>query len=182
MASVFTIGHSNRAFSDWLGVLTAHEIELVADVRSYPASRYAPQFNRKFLASALDANGIDYVFMGTELGGRPKEAEYYDAEGRVLYPKLALSQRFRDGLERLEARLRLSRVVIMCSEENPVSCHRRLLVGRALEERGIETLHLRADGSAQAEGDLEAPAGVSAGQLRLFDAPVGPDASTGARR
>ena len=56
-----------------------------------------------------------------------------------------------------------------------MSCHRRLLVGRALQERGIEVLHLRADGSVQTDGDLEAPAGASAGQLRLFDAPVGPD-------
>ena len=55
------------------------------DVRSYPASRYAPQFNRKSLASALEANGIGYAFMGAELGGRPKEAEFYDAAGRVLY-------------------------------------------------------------------------------------------------
>lgn len=182
MVSVFTIGHSNRAFTDFLGVLTAHEIELIADVRSYPASRYAPQFNRKSLASALEANGIGYVFMGAELGGRPKEAEYYDAEGRVLYPKLALSQRFRDGLERLESRLGQSRVAIMCSEENPVSCHRRLLVGDVLQDHGIEVLHLRADGSAQVEGDLEVAAGTRAGQLRLFDALVDPDASTGARR
>ena len=178
MASVFTIGHSNRDFSVFLGVLTAHGVEVVADVRSYPASRYAPQFNRKRLASALEANGIGYVFMGAELGGRPKEPEFYDGEGRVLYPKLALSQRFRDGLERLEARLRQSRVAIMCSEENPVSCHRRRLVGPALQERGIEALHLRADGSAHADSDLEA----RADQPRLFDTPLGRDAGTGAPR
>ena len=173
MASVFTIGHSNREFSDFFGVLTAYGVEVVADVRSYPASRYAPQFNRKRLASALEANGIGYVFMGAELGGRPKEPEFYDAEGRVLYPKLALSQRFRDGLERLQARLRQSRVAIMCSEENPASCHRRRLVGQALRQRGVETVHLRADGSAQAEDDLDAPAGARAGQLGLFDASLG---------
>lgn len=182
MASVFTIGHSNRAFTDFLGVLTAHEVEIVADVRSYPASRYAPQFNRKRLASFLEANGIGYVFMGAELGGRPKEAEYYDAEGRVRYAKLARSQRFKSGLERLTEMLQEERVAIMCSEENPVSCHRRLLVGRELQERGIEALHLRADGSAQAEGDLGASAAAGASQLRLFEASVSPDASTGARR
>ena len=154
MASIFTIGHSNRGFSEFLGVLTAHGVEVVADVRSYPASRYAPQFNRKNLASALHANGIAYQFMGAELGGRPKEDEFYDSEGRVLYGKLAQSQRFRDGLERLEATLLESRVAIMCSEENPASCHRRLLVGQALKERGVEALHLRADGSAQANDDL----------------------------
>ena len=92
--------------------------------------------------------------MGAELGGRPKEDEFYDSEGRVLYGKLAQSQRFRDGLERLEATLLESRVAIMCSEENPAACHRRLLVGQALKERGVEALHLRADGSAQADDDL----------------------------
>lgn len=182
MASVFTIGHSNREFSDFLGVLTAHEIELVADVRSYPASRYAPQFNRNRLASALEANGIGYVFMGAELGGRPKEAEFYDAEGHVLYAKLALSQRFRDGLERLEACLRQSRVAIMCSEENPVSCHRRLLVGPALQELGVEALHLRADGTAQTEGDLDTPTGARADQPRLFDTTLASDTGAGVPR
>ena len=182
MASVFTIGHSNREFSDFLGVLTAHEVELVADVRSYPASRYAPQFNRNRLTSALEANGIGYVFMGAELGGRPKEAEFYDAEGRVLYAQVARSKRFLDGLERLEARLRQSRVAVMCSEENPVSCHRRLLVGRALQERGIGTLHLRADSSVQAEGDLAAPDATRAGQLGLFGTPLASDTGAGAPR
>ena len=176
MASAFTIGHSNRGFSDFLGVLTAYGVEIVADVRSYPASRYAPQFNRKRLASALEADGIGYVFMGAELGGRPKEDEFYDAEGRVLYARMARSQRFRDGLERLSARVQESRVAIMCSEENPVSCHRRLLVGRALHERGVATLHLRADGSTQTDSDL----GERAGQPSLFDTPLGHD--TGARR
>ena len=155
MASIFTIGHSNRGFAEFLGVLTAHGVEVVADVRSNPASRYAPQFNRRRLASALDANGIAYLFMGAELGGRPKEDEFYDAEGQVLYEKLAKSRRFQDGLERLEATLRESRVAIMCSEENPASCHRRLLVGQTLKERGVEALHLRADGSAQADDDLD---------------------------
>ena len=169
MASVFTIGHSNRDFSDFLGVLTAHGVEVVADVRSYPASRYAPQFNRKRLAGALEANHIGYVFLGAELGGRPKESVFYDAGGRVLYGKLAQAPRFREGLGRLEARLCQSRVAIMCSEENPASCHRRLLVGRALHERGVEMLHLRADGSVQADADLGGrAAGAFAGQPRLF--------------
>ena len=178
MASAFTIGHSNRGFSDFLGVLTAYGVEIVADVRSYPASRYAPQFNRKRLASALKANGIGYVFMGAELGGRPKEDEFYDTEGRVLYAMMARNQRFRDGLERLSARVQESRVAIMCSEENPVSCHRRLLVGHALQERGIETLHLRADGSAQTDSDLD----ERAGQPSLFDTALDRDARAGARR
>ena len=169
MASIFTIGHSNRDFSDFLGVLTAHGVEVVADVRSHPASRYAPQFNSKRLAGALEANHIGYVFMGAELGGRPKESEFYDGEGRVLYGKLAQTPRFREGLGRLEARLRRSRVAIMCSEENPASCHRRLLVGRALQERGIETLHLRADGSVQTDADLDGcTVAALAGQPRLF--------------
>ncbi len=169
MASVFTIGHSNRDFSAFLGVLTAHGVEVVADVRSYPASRYAPQFNRKSLEAALEADHIGYAFMGAELGGRPKETELYDAGGRVLYGKLAQTPRFREGLERLEAGLLQSRVAIMCSEENPASCHRRLLVGRALQERGIETLHLRADGSVQTDGDLDGRATAAlAGQPRLF--------------
>ena len=151
--SVFTIGHSNHSAEKLAGLLKGHGIEVLVDTRSHPYSRHAPHFNARALAASLSENGIEYVFLGKELGGRPEGEEFYDAEGRVDYTLLERSGPFLDGISMLEKQIRNRTVVLLCSEENPAGCHRRLLVGRALGERGIVVRHIRGDGSVRAEGE-----------------------------
>src|ERR1700759_2968239 len=67
---IFTIGHSNHAIEKFLGLLEAHGITALADVRSRPYSRRHPQFNRERLSESLKARAIAYVSLGEELGGR----------------------------------------------------------------------------------------------------------------
>ncbi len=152
--AIYSIGHSNHSLEVFLELLRQHAIDAIADVRSQPYSRYSAQFSREALAAALEREGIRYVFLGTELGGRPQDDEFYDDEGHVLYGLLALSENFLTGIERLEAGASRLRVAIMCSEEDPLHCHRRLLVSRLLEKRGTEVLHIRRDGSVDREGAL----------------------------
>jgi uncharacterized protein (DUF488 family) len=102
----------------------------------------------------LLAAQIEYVFLGKELGGRPPEPESYDTKGHVLYSAVAKSQRFASGLQRLLTGAATYRVAILCSEENPGNCHRRLLVARVLADRGITVLHIRGDGNVISEDDL----------------------------
>jgi uncharacterized protein (DUF488 family) len=151
---LLTVGHSSHSLDHFLGLLTTQAVELLADVRSHPYSRFAPHFNREPLVQALAERRIAYDFLGRELGGRPEGAEYYDDEGHVLYGRVADSPSFAAGLERLEQRRGRSRVAIMCSEEDPTHCHRRLLVARVLLERGVDLLHLRGDGRLQRDGEL----------------------------
>lgn len=151
---IWTLGHSTHELPVLVGLLRRHGIDAVADVRSQPFSRYNPQFNQGRLRSGLLAARIGYVFCGNELGGRPPEPEFYDAKGHVRYPALARSPRFGAGLERLLAEAATRRVAILCSEEDPGRCHRRLLVGRALAGRGITVVHIRADGTAVSDGEL----------------------------
>jgi uncharacterized protein (DUF488 family) len=151
---IWTVGHSRHEMSALVDLLRQHRIEVVADVRSHPSSRHNPQFNRNALRSGLLAAQIEYVFLGQELGGRPSEPEFYDATGHVLYGEVAKSERFAAGLERLLTGAATYRVAILCSEENPENCHRRLLVGRVLADRGITVLHIRGDGSVISEEDL----------------------------
>ena len=94
---IFTIGHSNHAIEDFVALLKRFEIQVVVDVRSEPYSKYSPQFNARTLEGLLEREEIRYLFLGRELGGRPREAEYYDREERVDYGRLAASPRFRDG-------------------------------------------------------------------------------------
>ena len=150
---MFTIGHSNHSAEKLAGLLKGHGIEVLVDARSHPYSRHAPHFNARALAASLSENGIEYVFLGKELGGRPEGEEFYDAEGRVDYTLLERSGPFLDGISVLEKQIRNRTVVLLCSEEDPAGCHRRLLVGRALGERGIVVRHIRGDGSVRTEGE-----------------------------
>jgi uncharacterized protein (DUF488 family) len=151
---IWTVGHSRHEMSALVDLLRRHRIDVVADIRSHPSSRHNPQFNRKNLQSSLLAAQIEYVFLGQELGGRPPEPEFYDAKGHVLYSAVAKSDRFASGLERLLTGAGTYRVAILCSEENPEHCHRRLLVGRVLADRGVTARHIRGDGSVISEDDL----------------------------
>lgn len=169
---VFTIGHSNRPPDTFVRLLQAQCIELLVDVRSHPYSKRAPHFAAQTLKTAVAAAGIQYVFLGAELGGRPQGEEFSDAEGYVLYSRVARSPLFLRGISRLETEVSKHRVAIMCSEENPVGCHRRLLIVRVLAERGINARHIRGNGKVQTETELTGKkASPSSGesQLALFD-------------
>ena len=95
---VFTIGHSNHPFETFLGLLTEHQVEAVVDTRSYPRSKFAPQYDSAALSQALREQGVQYIYLGKELGGRPDGAHFYDEDGRVFYSLVAKSSFFQRGL------------------------------------------------------------------------------------
>jgi len=153
--SVFTIGHSNHAAEKFFRLLKECGVEAIVDTRSHPYSRHAPRFNARALEAALSREGIGYLFLGGELGGRPEGEEFYDGNGRVDYALVGCSRPFLDGISRLEGEIQGRTVALLCCEENPARCHRRLLVGRALEERGIVLRHIRGDGSIETAHEME---------------------------
>ena len=172
-ARLYSIGHSNHALETFLKLLRQHRIEVLVDARSHPYSKFAPHFDAPSLKQAVIGAGMKYLFMGKELGGRPDGDEFYDAEGHVLYWRVAESHLFLDGIGRLETGITKYRVALMCSEENPSACHRRLLVGRVLTTHGVQLEHIRGDGSIQTEAELEAEEqrGCAEGQIGFFDEP-----------
>jgi uncharacterized protein (DUF488 family) len=123
-------------------------------VRSTPASRFSPQFNKNALAVSLAGRGIDYVFLGKELGGRPARPDMY-TDGRADYEKMAASPEFRAGLTQLIEMAQRHRVAAMCSEADPLDCHRCLLVGRALAEAGLDVAHILASGEIASQAEIE---------------------------
>lgn len=92
--------------------------------------------------------------MGNLVGGKPQEREFYDNEGYVKYDRLAASPSFQTEISRLMKGIGLYRIVLMCSEEDPTNCHRRLLIGRVLKKQGIEVLYIRKEGIVQTEKDM----------------------------
>jgi len=164
---LFSIGHSNQDTDALLSLLKEHGVEVVVDVRSSPHSAYASQFDREPLEAALKRAGLKYLFLGKELGGHPDDPSWYDADGHVVYERVAGSSRFLEGIERLERGVEKFRVAILCSEENPARCHRRLLVSRVLASRGIAVDHIRGDGRVQTEDELKIE--ETGGQGDLFE-------------
>jgi uncharacterized protein (DUF488 family) len=152
---VFTIGHSNHSAERFTSLLRRYGIQTVADIRSHPYSRHVPHFNARSLGEILSNDGIGYLFLGEELGGRPEGEIFYDCDGRVDYALVGRSSSFLDGISRLERQIRTRTVALLCSEEDPALCHRRLLVGRALEDLGFTLRHIRGDGSIQIEGETD---------------------------
>lgn len=171
--ALFTIGHSNHTLETFLELLRTNRIAVLADTRSQPYSRFAPHFNARELGGEVTKAGLRYLALGKELGGRPEEAEFYDADGYVLYGRLAESPTFLQGVAQLETEAGQRRVAILCSEENPSVCHRRLLITRVLTARGVPVCHIRGDGRVQTETELlveEEAARNRGGQQSLFDA------------
>ena len=152
LGTVLTIGHSTHAFEVFTGLLRRHRVSAVADVRSAPYSRFNPQFNREPLIEALETVGIRYVFLGNELGGRSEDPACYE-DGRIRYERVAATESFRRGLDRVVDGAARFRIALMCAEKEPLDCHRTLLVARALDAQGADVAHIHADGRLEPHGE-----------------------------
>jgi uncharacterized protein (DUF488 family) len=169
-ARLYTVGHSNHTTARLLELLALHEIEAVVDVRSAPYSRFAPHFNRESLEPTITHAKLRYLFMGEELGGRQLGKIVSLAERLAAYEQVAANPAFQTGIGRLLRGATEYAIVLLCAEEDPTECHRRVWVARALRERGADVQHIRGDGHLDADAALrrlEPPAGR---QLGLFDA------------
>jgi uncharacterized protein (DUF488 family) len=153
--SFFTIGHSNQEPSAFLGALIRHEIKMVCDVRSRPGSFRFPQFNREPLMAQLASAKIIYQFFGDQLGGRPLDPRYYSPDGLVDYPARRKAPDFEEAMDRLLGFAKTLPLALMCAEEDPLHCHRFLMICPALVQHGIQAVHLRRGGTTESQRDAE---------------------------
>jgi uncharacterized protein (DUF488 family) len=151
-ATIFTIGHSGHPIGRFISLLEVHGVTALADVRSAPFSRRHPQFNRNSLSRSLRDAGIDYVFLGKELGARTGDRSCYEG-GRVVYARLAATALFRSGIERVKNGAAAHRIALMCAEKEPLDCHRTLLIARVLEREGEPVSHIHDDGGLEPNRD-----------------------------
>jgi uncharacterized protein (DUF488 family) len=135
-------------------LLRQHGIQVLVDTRSSPYSRYSPQFDRESLRELLTNLQIKYLYLGDIVGGRPRDEACYDAEGRVLYGRVARQTSFQEAVTRLRQGADEFRIALLCSEEDPAHCHRRLLVSRVLMAEGVEISHIRGDGTLETDEEV----------------------------
>ena len=151
---ILTIGHSRHSWERFAALLAGAGIETLADIRSVPRSRFSPHFNKDALAAALAGRNVAYIFLGKELGGRPQDPQMYSG-GVADYEKMAAAPEFRLGLARLSEAAAERTLAMMCSEADPLECHRCLLVARALAEEGADVRHILASGAIMTHAEAE---------------------------
>jgi uncharacterized protein (DUF488 family) len=150
--TVFTIGHSNVPADEFLGLLQLHHAATVLDVRSSPYSRYVPHFNRESLQALLVTHAVSYEWAGDTLGGRPDDPTcYHGGAGAGKLDHATVRQRpwYQRGIHQLMATALHQRTVLLCSEEDPLRCHRHHLVARSLIDVGVRVLHIRHSGELE---------------------------------
>src|SRR5262249_55156525 len=151
---LLTIGHSNLVADRFVALLKDAGVTAVVDVRSVPSSRWCPWFSGKALAQRLAREAIAYIALGGALGVRPREPPVYchggaDSEAMAAWAEIAA------GIQRVMDEMARHRVCLLCAEREPLDCHRCLLVGRALAERGLALGHIRADGTIEPHAATE---------------------------
>jgi uncharacterized protein (DUF488 family) len=151
---LLTIGHSNLAADRFVALLKDARVTAVADVRSVPFSRWCPWFSGKALAQRLAGEAIAYIALGDALGGRPRDPRLY-RDGVADYERMAATEEFAAGLQRVVDEMAHHRVCLLCAEREPLDCHRCLLVGRALAAHGLALGHIQPDGTIESHAPTE---------------------------
>ncbi len=154
---LFTIGHSAHSIEKFIELLQIHNIQMVIDVRSVPASRWHPQYNKAALLKVLAENNIAYTFKGLQLGGRPNDPTCYDPEElkspagkhlRANFSEIMKRDWSLEGIKELLQVIPSVKTAILCSEENPQYCHRHELIAKYLlcNFHQIKIYHIRKNG------------------------------------
>jgi uncharacterized protein (DUF488 family) len=137
---LYTIGHSNHSLEELLAMLQQHGVNCVVDVRSVAASKYTPQFNEDVLQRFLRNNGLQYLHFGEEFGARRTDCL---VDGQVNFEQAVKTEAFQRGVMRLKNGMQKGfRIALMCSEAEPLECHRFSLVARYFYDLGLDVQHI----------------------------------------
>jgi uncharacterized protein (DUF488 family) len=169
--TVYTLGHTQGSFEAFADVLRRRQITLAIDVRSKPWLRWAKQFNKEAMETLLPQLGVEYLWLGEHLGGRPDGDQFYDSEGYALYQPISEQPWFLKAIGRVEYEAERRPVAMVCVEEAPERCHRYHLLGRVLRKREMNVVHIRRNGVL--EGQSAVAARIGEGQVSLLgDIPI----------
>jgi uncharacterized protein (DUF488 family) len=153
---IYTIGHSTHPINYFLSLLQEYHVNCLVDVRSVAASRYNPQYNKEPLSNFLKNNGIIYMHFPEQFGARQSDPDLLDEKGKVDFAKVRKSRNFRNGVGRLWSGINKGYMIaLMCSESDPIDCHRFSMITVGLRQDGFEVLHIMKDKSLKSTSDLE---------------------------
>lgn len=153
---IFTIGHSNYSMERLIDMLKHFNIDCVVDIRGTPYSKYNVQFDKEAIRYSLKKAGFLYIYMGEELAAKRKTKESYNKEGYADFKKIINEDSFKTGIERLKNGLKKGyKIALLGAMQDPIRCHRAILLGKFLEENGIKVNHILDDYSIASQKDIE---------------------------
>lgn len=151
----YTIGHSNHPIEDFIQTLKKFQIKCIIDVRTVPVSTYMPHFNRENLETWLEREGIEYKYLGNMIGGRYTDPTLLDSRGSVDYEKVEQRSIFQAGIDQVCQIIDAGKTAaLMCSEKDPLDCHRFVLVSKALTKKRVFIDHIVFEGTTGTDGKL----------------------------
>jgi len=154
MRDIYTIGYAPHTLDSFFNALEKHKINIVADVRSSPYSKFKADFNQNVLDNFLKTKHVQYVFFGDVLGARVDDSACY-IDGKVAFDLVAQSQKFKEGVKRILKGMENFRIALMCAEKDPLTCHRTILIARNIQLSGMNVKHILADGNLEDHRESE---------------------------
>ena len=153
---IYTVGHSTHPIEYFLKLIQEYAIDCLVDVRSVAASARNPQYNKQPLANYLKNNNITYLHFAEEFGARQTDPDLLDENGKVDFEKVRKSWHFKHGVDRLWAGIEKGhKIALMCSESDPLDCHRFSMITVALQREGFQVRHIMKDKTLKNTSDLE---------------------------
>lgn len=143
---IYTIGHSNYPYDKLISMIKKYSIDCVIDIRETPYSKYNIQYNKEDFNKSLKKSGYIYIYMGKEFGAKRSDPASYKLEGYADFEKVIKEDIFKNGIKRLKNGCNMGyRIVLLGAMQDPIRCHRSILMGRILIEEGFNVHHILHD-------------------------------------
>lgn len=153
---IYTIGHSNYSVEKLIDMLNFYEINCVVDIRGTPYSKYNIQFDKETIKYTLTHSGFIYIYMAKELAAKRINKQSYNSEGYSDFEKVIHEDYFINGIKRLKVGCEKGyKIALLGAMQEPIRCHRSILVGRALRDYGFNVKHILDDYSIASQEDIE---------------------------
>lgn len=152
---LLSIGHSQHAVDFFIRLLREHNVNYILDVRSTPYSQFAAEYNRENIKAVLKKNNVAYTFMGNYFGARPSDNSLYSPNGYLDFEKVVNCLNFKKAFTSVEKGVEQGyRIAFMCTEKDPIECHRAILVTNAFYKAGYSIEHIMPDSTIQTQEDI----------------------------
>lgn len=153
---IYTIGHSNYSLERLVEMIRFFNIDCVVDIRGTPYSKYNIQFNKEVIEESLKRTGFTYIYMAKEFAAKREKKASYNKEGYSDFEKVINEEDFKLGIERLKLGIKKGfKIVLLGAMQDPIRCHRSVLVGRELIKHGFNVKHILDDYSLASQDDID---------------------------
>ena len=153
---IYTIGHSNYTMERLIDMLEYYNKNCVVDIRGTPYSKYNIQFDKETIRYTLTNAGFVYIYMGKELAAKRIRKNSYNNEGYSNFEEVIKEEEFKRGVERLKNGCEKGyKIILLGAMQDPIRCHRSILVGRELVKNDFDVKHILDDYSIVTQDDIE---------------------------